>query len=82
MGPVRGGEDGKEKEEKEDVGYRTRECIHLKAESGKNKTPRRDKGQRVKGRERGGGGRNRGEGPGAVIIYGWSFYEGASLLAE
>lgn len=78
MGPVWGG-DGKEKEEKEDVGYRTRECIHLKAESGKNKTPRRDKGQRVKGRERGG---NRGEGPGAVIIYGWSFYEGASLLAE
>lgn len=59
MGPVWGG-DGKEKEEKEDVGYRTRECIHLKAESGKNKTPRRDKGQRVKGRERRGGGKQGG----------------------
>ena len=62
------------------MGYWTRKCFHLKAESGKNKTPRRDKGQRVKGRER--GGKNRGEGPRAVIIYGWSFYEGASLLAE
>lgn len=52
---------------KEDMGYWTRECFHLKEELRKNITPSRDKGQQVRGRERETGG-----GASATIIYGWS----------
>lgn len=57
----------KQEEEKEDMGYGTRECFHLKEELRKNITPQGDKGQEERGkREENGGGAT------ATIIYGWS----------
>lgn len=42
----------KQEEEKEDMGYGTRDCFHLKEELRKNITPWRDKGQEERGKER------------------------------